>query len=113
MREVDRFRIRTLDAFFVRLAHLFALDLGLPSDWTIVEEAEDLALRRDAVARALAVAERGAFLEPLRGYRAIRDEVPLGEHLVPFGQARQVTDGDDVVVGTCMKILRAGLEGSS
>jgi len=38
------------------------------------------------------------FLEPLRGYRAIRDEVPLGEHLVPFGQARRVTDGDDVVV---------------
>jgi pyruvate dehydrogenase E1 component beta subunit len=38
------------------------------------------------------------FLEPLRGYRAIRDEVPLGEHLVPFGQARQVTEGDDIVV---------------
>ncbi len=38
------------------------------------------------------------FLEPMRGYRAIRDEVPLGEHLVPFGQARQVTEGDDIVV---------------
>ena len=40
------------------------------------------------------------FLEPLRGYRMIRDEVPDGEHVVPFGQARQVTDGDDVVVIT-------------
>jgi len=38
------------------------------------------------------------FLEPLRGYRSIRDEVPLGDHLVPFGQAREVTPGDDVVV---------------
>ena len=38
------------------------------------------------------------FLEPLRGYRALRDEVPEGEHLVPFGTARTVTQGDDVVV---------------
>ncbi len=38
------------------------------------------------------------FLEPLRGYRMIKDEVPTGEHLVPFGQARTVTEGSDVVV---------------
>jgi pyruvate dehydrogenase E1 component beta subunit len=38
------------------------------------------------------------FLEPLRGYRSIRDEVPEGEHLVEFGQARTVTDGDDIAV---------------
>ncbi|MEE2777457.1 MAG: transketolase C-terminal domain-containing protein, partial [Acidobacteriota bacterium] len=38
------------------------------------------------------------FLEPLRGYRTLRDEVPEGEHLVPFGQARTVCDGDDVVL---------------
>jgi pyruvate dehydrogenase E1 component beta subunit len=38
------------------------------------------------------------FLEPLRGYRAIRDEVPDGEHLVPLGQARTVRPGDDVVI---------------
>ncbi|MCP5025573.1 MAG: alpha-ketoacid dehydrogenase subunit beta [Actinomycetia bacterium] len=40
------------------------------------------------------------FLEPLRGYRMIRDEVPSGEHLVPLGQARTVTEGDDVVIIT-------------
>ena len=34
------------------------------------------------------------FLEPLRGYRMIKDQVPLGEHLVPFGQARTVPIGD-------------------
>lgn len=38
------------------------------------------------------------FLEPLRGYRSIRDEVPEGEHLVEFGRARTVTDGDDIAV---------------
>jgi pyruvate dehydrogenase E1 component beta subunit len=38
------------------------------------------------------------FLEPLRGYRAVRGDVPEGEHLVPFGQAATVTDGDDVVI---------------
>ena len=38
------------------------------------------------------------FLEPLRGYRMIKDEVPLGEHLVEFGQARVVRPGTDVVI---------------
>ncbi len=38
------------------------------------------------------------FLEPLKGYRLIRDEVPEGEHLVPLGQARLVRAGDDVSV---------------
>ncbi|MCP3936010.1 MAG: alpha-ketoacid dehydrogenase subunit beta [Actinomycetia bacterium] len=38
------------------------------------------------------------FLEPLRGYRMIKDEVPLGEHLVELGKARTVSDGSDVVI---------------
>ncbi|NNF52801.1 MAG: alpha-ketoacid dehydrogenase subunit beta [Acidimicrobiales bacterium] len=38
------------------------------------------------------------FLEPLRGYRMIKDDVPLGEHTVPFGQARTLGDGADVVI---------------
>ncbi len=38
------------------------------------------------------------FLEPLRGYRMIRDEVPEGEHLVPLGKARTVVEGDDIVL---------------
>ncbi|MFW2380565.1 MAG: alpha-ketoacid dehydrogenase subunit beta [Acidimicrobiales bacterium] len=40
------------------------------------------------------------FLEPLRGYRMIKDPVPTGEHLVPFGQSRTVCEGDDVVIIT-------------
>jgi pyruvate dehydrogenase E1 component beta subunit len=42
------------------------------------------------------------FLEPLRGYRMVKDPVPLGDHLVPFGQARTIAshpDGaDDAVI---------------
>lgn len=40
------------------------------------------------------------FLEPLRGYRMIKDPVPLGDHLVPFGTARTVveTPDDQVVI---------------
>jgi pyruvate dehydrogenase E1 component beta subunit len=38
------------------------------------------------------------FLEPIRGYRSIRDEVPLGDHTVPLGAARVAREGTDVVV---------------
>ncbi|MEW6472586.1 MAG: alpha-ketoacid dehydrogenase subunit beta [Actinomycetota bacterium] len=38
------------------------------------------------------------FLEPLKGYRTIRDDVPEGEHLVPLGEARTVRPGDDITV---------------
>jgi len=38
------------------------------------------------------------FLEPLRGYRMIRGEVPEGEHLVPLGSARTVRPGSDLVI---------------
>jgi pyruvate dehydrogenase E1 component beta subunit len=38
------------------------------------------------------------FLEPLRGYRAIRDDVPEGDLVVPLGQARTVRSGDDLVI---------------
>ena len=38
------------------------------------------------------------FLEPLKGYRLVKDDVPEGEHLVPLGQANMVRTGDDVVL---------------
>ena len=38
------------------------------------------------------------FLEPLRGYRLVRDEIPEGRYTVPFGQARTVREGDDVTL---------------
>jgi pyruvate dehydrogenase E1 component beta subunit len=38
------------------------------------------------------------FLEPLRGYRLVRDEVPDGEHTVALGAARTARRGRDVTV---------------
>ena len=38
------------------------------------------------------------FLEPLRGYRGIRGEVPDGDHVVPLGSARSAREGDDLVI---------------
>ena len=38
------------------------------------------------------------FLEPQRLYRSIREEVPDGDYTVPFGNARTVREGDDVVM---------------
>lgn len=38
------------------------------------------------------------YLEPLAGYRLQRDEVPEGEHLVPFGRLRVTREGTDVTL---------------
>jgi pyruvate dehydrogenase E1 component beta subunit len=38
------------------------------------------------------------FLEPLRGYRSIRDETPEDDTAVPIGPARLVREGNDVSV---------------
>ena len=38
------------------------------------------------------------FMEPKRLYRAFKEEVPDGEHLIPLGQARLRREGDDVVL---------------
>ncbi|MCA8982015.1 MAG: UvrD-helicase domain-containing protein, partial [Planctomycetes bacterium] len=80
-RAIDRFQVRTIDAFFVQLANLFALDLELPPDWSIVDEREDLELRDEAVASVLGDGDKAERLELLRGLRAgaapsrVHDEV--------------------------------------
>lgn len=38
------------------------------------------------------------FFEPKRIYRAIREEVPEGDHAIPLGKARLVQEGKDVTV---------------
>jgi pyruvate dehydrogenase E1 component beta subunit len=38
------------------------------------------------------------FCEPLRGYRLQKDEVPEGDHAVPFGKARIAREGSDVTI---------------
>ncbi|HVS11021.1 MAG TPA: UvrD-helicase domain-containing protein [Planctomycetota bacterium] len=57
-RRVERFRVSTLDAYFVHLARLLQLELALPSPWTIADELADERLRSEALARVLARADR-------------------------------------------------------
>lgn len=40
------------------------------------------------------------FLEPLRGYRMIKGDVPDGDHVVPLGVANLVVPGNDLVILT-------------
>lgn len=46
-------RIGTLDSFFISLASQFGLELGLPTGWSIIEEADDRAMRDVAIERLL------------------------------------------------------------
>ena len=40
------------------------------------------------------------YLESLRGYRTVKDDVPEGDYTVPFGELRTVREGDDVTLVT-------------
>ena len=56
--DLHRLRIGTLDSFFVRLAGSFALELGLASDWQIVDTLDDSLWRLEAVRRLLEAGDR-------------------------------------------------------
>lgn len=77
------------DALEGQLANLAGLKVVLPAS------ASDAA---GLLATAIRDPDPVLFLEPLRGYRTLRGELPPGEHLVPFGQLRRVRDGDDLVI---------------
>lgn len=66
-RGIDRVQVRTIDAFFVQLARLFAMDLELPPEWSIVDDREDLELRAEAIQDALSDGGTAEQLELLRG----------------------------------------------
>ena len=50
------------------------------------------------------------FLEPLKGYRLVRDDVPEGDHAVPLGSARIARAGDDVTVIAWSAMVLTALE---
>jgi pyruvate dehydrogenase E1 component beta subunit len=50
------------------------------------------------LAQALRDPDPVLYLEPLRGYRLQRDEVPEGDYTIPFGEARVVREGTDVTL---------------
>jgi ATP-dependent helicase/nuclease subunit A len=53
LQTLHRVRISTLDSFFISLAGSFSLELGIPAGWSICEDADDLALRDEALERLL------------------------------------------------------------
>jgi len=44
-----RLRVCTLDSFFITIAKSFSQELGIPTNWELVEEIDDVALRLDAL----------------------------------------------------------------
>jgi pyruvate dehydrogenase E1 component beta subunit len=77
------------DSIEAQLANCPGLKIAMPSS---AADAKGL------LAAAVRDPDPVLFLEPLRGYRAIRDDVPEGELVVPLGQARTVRAGDDLVI---------------
>lgn len=90
VRRLDRFQVRTLDSFFVHLARLFALDLGLPPDWSIADRIEDEEVRAHALSRALAECGPEERLELLRGVH--RGAASRSVHGTMLEVVRQIRD---------------------
>jgi len=50
------------------------------------------------------------FLEPLRLYRAFREEVPEEEYTVPLGKAKIIREGEDISIFAWGAMVRVALE---
>ncbi len=53
------------------------------------------------------------FLEPARIYRAIKEEVPDEEYVIPLGIARRVREGDDLTLISWGAMLRTTVEAAT
>ncbi len=65
-RRIDRLAITTLDAFMMRVASAFAVELGLPPGWRIAGDDEDAHMREAAVTRVLREGGREVIIPLLR-----------------------------------------------
>ncbi|HWB20699.1 MAG TPA: UvrD-helicase domain-containing protein [Phycisphaerales bacterium] len=65
LRNLDRVSIETIDAFFMRVAKLFALELGITPNWRIAEPQEDDDLREEALDALLEEGDRAELLAQL------------------------------------------------
>lgn len=52
-RRIDRLQVSTIDAFFGQVLRAFALDLGVPPGWKIIDEETDASLKVLAIQKAL------------------------------------------------------------
>ena len=74
---LDQLKVKTLDAFFASVAKVYALDLGLPPDWSIVDEVTAKDLKSDAIARMLADDDEDQWAQLLR---RLASAAPRGVH---------------------------------
>jgi ATP-dependent exoDNAse (exonuclease V) beta subunit len=66
VRRLHRLQVGTLDSFFAKLASSFALELGLPPGWSILDDADLKQLRQDAVEALLEAADDDELVRLLR-----------------------------------------------
>lgn len=63
--QLHRLQVKTLDSHFIRLAQCFSFELGMPPDWSIIDDVDDQRLRMDAVNRVLAHPETNEVIQLL------------------------------------------------
>ena len=66
VRQVERFRVQTLDAFFISLSQLFAMELEISPEWRIGDLVEETGITAEVVARVLEGLDDAERLELLR-----------------------------------------------
>ncbi len=71
VRRIHRLRVGTMDSFFRELAGSHAIELGIPSGWTIADEVQDIGLRSAALEAVLEA-------DPA-GVRTLLTSIAMGE----------------------------------
>jgi ATP-dependent helicase/nuclease subunit A len=64
--DLHRLQVHTLDAFFHRVVRAFSLELGLPAEWSVVDEPTAERLRSRALEESLAEGDPGVLAQLVR-----------------------------------------------
>lgn len=80
VRHLDRVHVATLDAVFVRLLGLFALELGLSPAWRLADDSEAAALRDEALVRLVEQAEPAQLAVLIRELKQSEDGLSRSVH---------------------------------
>jgi len=88
-RSLEKLKIRTLDAFFVQIAKVYALELGLPPDWAIVDEVAAKELQSEAIARMLSDDDQEDWVDLLRKLQGAAGRKVHEEMLDKVGKFRE------------------------
>jgi ATP-dependent exoDNAse (exonuclease V) beta subunit len=93
---MDRIQVSTIDAFFARLASAFALDVGLPPRWRMMDASAVKAMRREAI-RRMASEDRVRLLQLWRLLNQGGDERSLSAQLDELADEahRLFVEGDE------------------